>query len=46
LCGWGLVAAALIVAARIMVLSGLELSTSKVFMMDTPIMLQEMVFAI
>lgn len=46
LCGWGLVAAALILAARIMVMSGLELSSASVFMMDAPIMLQEMVFAV
>ena len=46
LCGWGLVAASLILAARIMVISGFQLSSSTVFMMDAPIMLQEMVFAV
>lgn len=46
LCGWGLVAAALILAARLMVMSGLQLTAIAVFMMDAPIMLQEMVFAV
>lgn len=46
LCGWGLIAAALILAARIMVISGLQLSSSSVFLMDAPIMLQEMAFAV
>ena len=46
LCGWGLVAAALILAARIMVMSGLEFSSAIVAMLDVPIMLQEMVFAV
>ena len=46
LSGWGLVAATLILAARIILMSGFELSSSTVIMMDTPIMLQEMVFAI
>lgn len=43
---WGLIAAALILVARIIVLSGFEFSSSTVFMMDAPIMLQEMVFAV
>ena len=46
LCGSGLVAAALILATRIMVMSGLELSSATVTMLDAPIMLQEMVFAV
>jgi hypothetical protein len=46
LCGWGLVAAALILAARIMMMSGLRLGSSTVFIMDAPIMVQEMVFAV
>ena len=46
LCGWGLVAAALILAARIMVIFGLQLSSSTAFIMDAPIMAQEMVFAV
>lgn len=43
---WGLIAATLIVTARVMLMSGVELSSSTVAMMDIPIMLQEMVFAI
>jgi hypothetical protein len=46
LCGWGLFAAALILAARIMVMSGLQISSSTVVMMDAPIMVQEIVFAV
>lgn len=46
LCGWGLVAAVSILAARFMLMFGIELSSSTVIMMDTPIMLQEMVFAV
>jgi hypothetical protein len=46
LSGWGLVAAFLILAARIMVVLGIQLPSSTVFMMDAPIMLQEMVFAV
>lgn len=46
LCGWGLFAAALVLAARIMAMSGLQLSSSTAFMMDAPIMVQEMVFAV
>jgi hypothetical protein len=46
LCGWGFVGAALILAARILVMSGLDLSSATVTMLDAPIMLQEMVFAV
>jgi hypothetical protein len=46
LSGWGLVAAVLILAARIIVMSGFRLSSSTVFTMDAPIMVQEMVFAV
>ena len=46
LSGWGLISATLIVAVRVMLMSGFELSSSTVVMMDMPIMLQEMVFAI
>lgn len=46
LSGWGLVAAVMIVATRVMLISGLDLSSSTVAMMDMPIMLQEMVFAV
>jgi hypothetical protein len=46
LSGWGLVAAMLILAARIAVMSGVELPSSTVIMMDAPIMVQEMVFAL
>ena len=46
LSGWGLVGAALILAARIIAMSGLHLDSSTVFIMDAPIMLQEMVFAV
>jgi hypothetical protein len=44
--GWGLGAAALILAARIIVMSGVQLTSSTVFAMDAPIMIQEMVFAV
>ena len=43
---WGLFTAASILAARIMLMAGLDLTSSTVVMMDTPIMLQEMVFAV
>lgn len=46
LSGWGLIAAALILVARVILLSGFELPSSIVVMMDMPIMLQEMVFAV
>ena len=46
LSGWGLVGATLILAARMMVMSGLELSSATVTMLDAPIFLQEMVFAV
>jgi hypothetical protein len=46
LSGWGLVAATLILATRVMLMSGFELSSSTVVIMDIPIMLQEMVFAV
>jgi hypothetical protein len=46
LSGWGLVGAALILAARMMVMSGLELSSATVTILDAPIFLQEMVFAV
>ena len=46
LSGWGLVGAALILAARILVISGLEFSSATVTMLDSPIMVQEMVFAV
>jgi hypothetical protein len=43
---WGLLAAASILAARLMIISGLELSSATVTMLDAPIFLQEMVFAV
>jgi hypothetical protein len=43
---WGFLAAGSILAARVMVISGLELSTATVTMLDAPIFLQEMVFAV
>ena len=43
---WGLLAAASILAARVMLIAGLELSTATVTMLDAPIFLQEMVFAV
>jgi hypothetical protein len=46
LCGWGMFGAALLLAARIMVISGLELSSATVTLLDSPIMVQEMVFAV
>jgi hypothetical protein len=46
LCGWGLLGAALILTARILVILGLDLPSSTVTLMDTPIMVQEMVFAV
>ncbi len=45
LSGWGLVGAALLLVARIAVMSGSHLSSSAVLAMDAPIMVQEMVFA-
>jgi hypothetical protein len=44
--GWGLAAAVLILAARVIVMSGVHLTSSTVFVMDAPIMVQEMVFAV
>ena len=46
LSGWGLVGAALLLLARIIVMSGSHLASSTAFIMDAPIMLQEMVFAV
>lgn len=46
LSGWGLAAAALILATRMSLIAGYELSPSTVVIMDIPIMLQEMVFAV
>lgn len=43
---FGLLAAASILAARLMLLGGIELSSNTVAMMDGPIFLQEMVFAV
>jgi hypothetical protein len=43
---WGLLAATSILAARLMLLFGLELSSNMVAMLDGPIFLQEMVFAV
>ena len=43
---FGLLAAASILTARLMLLFGLELSSDTVAMMDSPIFLQEMVFAV
>ena len=43
---FGLLAAASILAARVMVISGLELSSATVTIMDAPIFLQEMVVAV
>ena len=43
---WGLLAAASILAARVMLLFGLDLSPNTVAMLDGPIFLQEMVFAV
>ena len=43
---WGLLAAASILAARVALLLGVDLSTGAVTMMDAPIFVQEMVFAI
>ena len=43
---FGLLAAASILTARLMLLFGLELSSNTVAMMDGPIFLQEMVFAV
>ena len=43
---WGLLAATSILAARLMLLFGLELSSNTVAILDGPIFLQEMVFAV
>lgn len=43
---WGLIAATSILAARLMLLFGLELSSNTVAILDGPIFLQEMVFAV
>ena len=43
---FGLLAAASILAARVMVISGLDLSSATVTIMDAPIFLQEMVVAV
>ena len=43
---FGLIAAASILAARLMLLAGIEVSSDTVTMMDGPIFLQEMVFAV
>ena len=43
---FGLLAAASILAARVMVISGLELSSATVTILDAPIFLQEMVLAV
>ena len=43
---FGLLAAASILAARVMLISGLELSSATVTMLDAPIFLQEMVVAV
>lgn len=46
LSAWGLLAAASILTARVMVVMGVELSSATVTTFDAPIMLQEMVFAV
>ncbi len=46
LSGWGLVGAALLLIARIAVMSGSHLSSSVALIMDAPIMVQEMVFGL
>ena len=43
---WGLLAAASIMAARVMLMSGVEVSSAALTMLDAPIFLQEMVFAV
>lgn len=43
---WGLVGAAFLLAARIIVMSGSHMGSAAVFVMDAPIMVQEMVFAL
>ncbi len=43
---WGLVGAALILAARVMVIYGLDLSSATQMVLDAPIAAQEMVFAV
>jgi len=43
---WGIVGAALILAARVMVIYGLELSSATQTVLDAPIAAQEMVFAV
>jgi hypothetical protein len=43
---WGLVGAALILAARMMVVFGLDLSSPTQIALDAPIAVQEMAFAV
>ncbi|HSG80953.1 MAG TPA: DUF4386 domain-containing protein [Gemmatimonadota bacterium] len=43
---WGLVGAVMILAARIILMSGIDLSSAAVTVFDLPIMLQEIVFAL
>jgi hypothetical protein len=43
---WGLVGAVLILAACIILMSGVDLSSAAVTAFDSPIMLQEIVFAL
>lgn len=46
LSGWGLLGAILISSARVMLMSDVGLSSNTVTLLDTPIMVQEMVFAV
>jgi len=46
LSAWGLVAAASILTARVMLMSGVELSSSTMTVLDAPMMLQEVVLAV
>ena len=46
LSGWGLAGAALILAARVLVIYGLDLSSATQMVLDAPIAAQEMVFAV
>jgi hypothetical protein len=43
---WGLIGAAMILAARLMVIYGLELSSATQIVLDAPIAVQEMTFAV
>jgi hypothetical protein len=43
---WGLLGAALLLTARVVAMSGSQVDSSAVFIMDAPIMVQEMVFAV